>query len=81
MRVSRVREPRRALPRCGKLSGSNGTPTLLSFPRFLIVDFPPFIALAVVVVRRPILRWAVLAALTTGLVVFTVIYSNGMWVA
>ena len=80
MRVSRVREPRRALPRCGKLSGSNGTPTLLSFPRFLIVDFPLFIALAVVV-GRPVLRWAVLAALTTGLVVFTVIYSNGMWVA
>ena len=59
---------------------THGTP-LLSFPRFLIVDFPVFIALAVLVVRRPVLRWAALAALAAGLVVFTVIYANGMWVA
>jgi Mannosyltransferase (PIG-V) len=59
---------------------THATP-LLSFPRFLLVDFPVFIALAVVLARRPVLRWAVLAALTAGLVAFTVIYSNGMWVA
>ena len=59
---------------------THGTP-LLSFPRFLIVDFPVFIALGVLVVHRPVLRWAALAALTAGLVVFTVIYANGMWVA
>jgi hypothetical protein len=59
---------------------TNGTP-LLSFPRFLVVDFPVFVALAVLVVRRPVLRWAALAALTTGLIVFTVVYANGMWVA
>ena len=59
---------------------THGTP-LLSFPRFLIVDFPVFVALGVLLVRRPVLRWAALAALTAGLVVFTVIYANGMWVA
>ena len=59
---------------------THGTP-LLSFPRFLVVDFPVFIALAVLVVRRPVLRWAALTALTAGLLVFTVIYANGMWVA
>ena len=59
---------------------THGTP-LLSFPRFLIVDFPVFVALGVLVVRRPVLRWATLAALTAGLVVFTIVYANGMWVA
>ena len=59
---------------------THGTP-LLSFPRFLLVAFPLFVALGVMVVRRPILRWAAFAALTAGLVVFTVIYANGMWVA
>jgi hypothetical protein len=59
---------------------THATP-LLSFPRFLLVDFPVFVALAVVVVRRPVLRWAALTALTAGLIVFTVVYANGMWVA
>ncbi len=57
-----------------------GTP-LLSFPRFLLVDFPVFVALAVIAVRRRVLRWALVAAMLAGLVVFTSIYANGMWVA
>ena len=59
---------------------THSTP-LLSFPRFVLVDFPLFVALAVLVVRRPVLRWALVAAFVAGLVVFTVTYANGMWVA
>jgi Mannosyltransferase (PIG-V) len=59
---------------------THATP-LLSFPRFLLVDFPLFVALAVLAVRRPVLRWALVAAMLAGLVVFTTIYANGMWVA
>ena len=59
---------------------THGTP-LLSFPRFLLVAFPLFVALSVLVVSRPVLRWATLAALAAGLVVLTVVYANGMWVA
>jgi hypothetical protein len=59
---------------------THGTP-LLSFPRFALVDFPLFIGLALLVQGRPVLRWTLIAAFTAGLVVFTTIYANGMWVA
>jgi hypothetical protein len=59
---------------------THGTP-LLSFPRFVLVDFPLFVALALLVEKRPVMRWALVGAFVTGLVVFTVIYANGMWVA
>jgi Mannosyltransferase (PIG-V) len=54
---------------------------LLSFPRFLVVDFPVFVVLGLLVVRRPVLRWVLLATFAAGLAIFTVIYANGMWVA
>ena len=59
---------------------THGTP-LLSFPRFVLVAFPLFIGLALLLERRPVLRWSLLGAFTAGLVVFTTIYANGMWVA
>jgi Mannosyltransferase (PIG-V) len=54
---------------------------LLSMPRFVLVDFPLFIALAVLVVRRPVARWAVLAVMVAALVVLTTLFADGMWVA
>jgi len=59
---------------------TRGTP-LLSFPRFVLVDFPLFVALAVLVTRRPVLRWLFIGVSVAGLLVFTTIYANGMWVA
>ena len=59
---------------------THSTP-LLSLPRFVLVDFPLFIALAVVLVKRPLARWAVLAAMVAGLLLLTTIFANGMWVA
>jgi hypothetical protein len=32
-------------------------------------------------VRRPVLRWTLVAVSVAGLVLFTTIYANGMWVA
>jgi len=54
---------------------------LLSLPRFVLVDFPLFIALAVVLVKRPVARWAVLVAMAVGLILLTTTFANGMWVA
>lgn len=59
---------------------THSTP-LLSLPRFVLVDFPLFIALAVVLVTRPVARWTVLAAMVAGLILLTTIFANGMWVA
>jgi len=59
---------------------THGTP-LLSFPRFVLVDFPLFIALALLVEKRPVARWALAGVFVAGLVVLTVVYANGMWVA
>ena len=59
---------------------THSTP-LLSLPRFVLVDFPLFIALAVVLVKRPVARWAVLVAMAAGLILLTTTFANGMWVA
>ena len=59
---------------------THGTP-LLSFPRFVLVDFPLFIALALLVEKRPVARWALAGAFAAGLLLLTVVYANGMWVA
>ncbi len=54
---------------------------LLSLPRFVLVDFPLFIALAVLLLHRPVARWAVLAVFVAGLILLTTTFANGMWVA
>ena len=59
---------------------THSTP-LLSMPRFVLVSFPLFVALAVLLARRPIARWLVLAAMLAGLALLTLMYANGMWVA
>jgi hypothetical protein len=59
---------------------THSTP-LLSFPRFVLVDFPLFIALALLVERRPVVRWALTGLFVVSLAVLTVLYANGMWVA
>jgi hypothetical protein len=59
---------------------THATP-LLSLPRFVLVDFPLFVALAVVLARRPVARWAVVLAMAAGLVLLTTLFANGMWVA
>jgi len=59
---------------------TRGTP-LLSFPRFVLVDFPLFVVLALLVERRPVARWALAGVLAAGLVLLTVVFANGMWVA
>jgi hypothetical protein len=59
---------------------THSTP-LLSMPRFVLVVFPLFIALGVLLARRPVLRWAALAGMLAGLVVLTTMFANGMWVS
>ena len=59
---------------------THSTP-LLSLPRFVLVDFPLFIAFAVVLLKRPVARWAVLAAMAAGLILLTTTFASGMWVA
>jgi hypothetical protein len=54
---------------------------LLSLPRFLLVDFPLFVALAAVLERRPILRWALLVCMLVSMVGLTAMFANDMWVA
>jgi hypothetical protein len=34
-----------------------------------------------VLVKRPVARWAVLAAMVAGLILLTTVFANGMWVA
>ena len=59
---------------------THSTP-LLSMPRFALVIFPLFVALAVLLARHAVLRWLVLAVMAAGLVLFTTMFANGMWVA
>ena len=59
---------------------THSTP-LLSMPRFALVVFPLFVALAVLLARHAVLRWLVLAVMVAGLVLFTAMFANGMWVA
>jgi len=59
---------------------THSTP-LLSLPRFVLVDFPLFIAFAVVLVKRPVARWAVLVSMVAGLILLTTTFASGMWVA
>lgn len=59
---------------------THATP-LLSMPRFVLVDFPLFVALAVMVVRRPIARWVMMTVFVAGMVLLTTLFANGMWVA
>jgi hypothetical protein len=59
---------------------THSTP-LLSLPRFVLVDFPLFIAFAVVLVKRPVARWAVLVVMVAGLILLTTTFASGMWVA
>jgi len=47
-----------------------------SLPRFLVVVFPLFIALAAGVVTRPVWRWAVLALFSGLLVLATVLFAS-----
>jgi hypothetical protein len=47
----------------------------------VLVDFPLFIALALLVERRPVVRWALTGLFVVSLAVLTVLYANGMWVA
>ena len=59
---------------------THSTP-LLSMPRFALVVFPLFVTLGVLLARRVVLRWLVLAVMLAGLVLFTAMFANGMWVA
>jgi len=59
---------------------THSTP-LLSLPRFVLVDFPLFVALAAVVVKRPVARWVTVAVMLAGLALLTTLFANGMWVA
>ena len=54
---------------------------LVSFPRFLLADFPLFIALAAVLQRRPRLRTAVLTLFTAAAAAAAVAFSRKVWVA
>jgi hypothetical protein len=57
-----------------------GTP-LLSMPRFVLVDFPLFIALAAVVAEHRKTRWLLLVVMTAAMMLFTAWFANDMWVA
>jgi hypothetical protein len=54
---------------------------LVSFPRFLLADFPLFIALAAVVQSRPRLRTSVLLLFAGVAAVAAVAFSRKIWVA
>ncbi|HEY5472935.1 MAG TPA: hypothetical protein VIK32_07060 [Candidatus Limnocylindrales bacterium] len=54
---------------------------LLSLPRFVLIDFPLFIALASTLVHHRLTRWVVLAVMVLGLVLLTATFANDMWVA
>lgn len=54
---------------------------LLSLPRFILVDFPLFIALAAGLLRHPAWRWAVLAVMTAVLLLATILFATWNWVA
>jgi hypothetical protein len=54
---------------------------LVSFPRFLLADFPLFVALAAVLQQRPRLRTAVLLAFGAVAAAAAVAFSRKVWVA
>ncbi len=54
---------------------------LFSLPRFVLVDFPLFMALATGLLRHPTWRRAVFAILTVGLVLSTILFATWNWVA
>jgi hypothetical protein len=54
---------------------------LLSLPRFILVDFPLFIAVAAGLLRHPAWRWAVLAVMTAGVLLATILFATWNWVA
>ena len=54
---------------------------LVSFPRFVLADFPVFIALAGVLQRRPRLRTSVLLLFAAAGAVAAVAFSRKVWVA
>ena len=54
---------------------------LVSFPRFLLADFPLFIALAAVLQRRPRLRTAVLIVFGATATAAAVAFSRKIWIA
>jgi Mannosyltransferase (PIG-V) len=57
------------------------TTPLLSLPRFVLVDFPLAVGLAVALRRRPLARWLMLGIMTAGLLLLLVPFVNGVWVA
>jgi Gpi18-like mannosyltransferase len=54
---------------------------LLSYPRFLLLAFPLFIGVAVLTVRLPMLRWALLAVSAILLVWLSASFALFSWVA
>jgi len=54
---------------------------LVSLPRYVLVDFPLFIALASTLVHHRRTRWVVLGVMVLGLVLLTATFANDMWVA
>lgn len=54
---------------------------LLSLPRFVLVDFPLFVALAATLAPRRAARWALLVVMALAMVVLTAMFANDMWVA
>jgi hypothetical protein len=54
---------------------------LLSLPRFIVVVFPLFVALAAVSQRRPWLQAAIIAMFVLGLVLLTARFAAFEWVA
>jgi hypothetical protein len=54
---------------------------LVSFPRFLLADFPLFMALATVLEDRPRLRTSVLLLFAAAGAVAAVAFSRKVWVA
>jgi hypothetical protein len=54
---------------------------LVSIPRFLIADFPLFIALAAVAAPRPRLRLGIIIAFAAVGGIAAVGFSRGVWIA
>jgi uncharacterized membrane protein (DUF4010 family) len=54
---------------------------LNGLPRYLLTDFPLFLALAFVVRQRPLLRLAVLVVFAATSVVVALAFSSGIWIA
>ena len=57
------------------------TGTFSSMPRYILVAFPLYIGLALVTKSRPELRWTILSISGLLLVMNTLLFSQGYWVA